>query len=116
MYRYHLFWQFHTAHAVIYGVIHPFWAFVLRPPGQAATAGAAAADIIIPNEVKKELSRRVTTDVFKRTGCISGKVPEVTKCEYLCISIYHQTLQNCAAPLLHRTVTSMQGNERHDHE
>jgi hypothetical protein len=78
--RWHLFWHFHTAHALIYGVIAVLWKFLLRQPGQAAAAGVAAADTIISTEVKKELSRRLRTDLFKSTGCISGKVPDVTRC------------------------------------
>jgi hypothetical protein len=60
-----LFWHFHVAHALIYGVIKTLWIFLLREPGQATAAGEQAARIIILNEVRKELARRLRKDSFK---------------------------------------------------
>jgi hypothetical protein len=78
-YRYHLFWHFHVAHALIYGVIKTLWKFLLRTPKEAGIAGAIASHIIIPSDVQKIMTERVRTSVFKATGSVSGKVPDVVR-------------------------------------
>jgi hypothetical protein len=81
--RYHLFWALHVAHALIYGVIAVLWRFLLRQPNDAGSGGAAASHIILTTSARQEMSRRVQPGILKSTGCISGKIPDVTKCVFL---------------------------------
>jgi hypothetical protein len=78
--RWHLFWAFHIAHALIYGVVAVLWKFLLRPPKNADSGGPEAAHIILSTTVRQAMSRRVHADNLKSTGCLSGKIPDVTKC------------------------------------
>jgi hypothetical protein len=80
--RYHLFWAFHVAHALIYGVVAVLWRFLLRQPKDAGSGGAAASHIILTTSARQEMSRRVQPGILKSTGCISGKIPDVTKCVF----------------------------------
>ena len=80
MCRFDLFWHFHVAHALIYGVIQSYWTFVLRQPKSTGVAGEQASHIIIPNDIRKLMSQRVQTVSLKSTGCISGRLPDITRC------------------------------------
>jgi hypothetical protein len=94
--RWHLFWAFHVAHALIYGVVAVLWKFLLRPPKNADSGGAEAAHIILPTTVRQAMSRRVYADNLKSTGCLSGKIPDVTK--YAARLTPYESLENMTLP------------------
>jgi hypothetical protein len=74
-----LFWAFHIAHALIYGVVAVLWKFLLRPPKNADSGGPEAAHIILSTAVRQAMSRTVHANNLKSTGCLSGKIPDVTR-------------------------------------
>jgi hypothetical protein len=75
--RWHLFWAFHVAHALVYGVVAVFWKFLFRQNKNAASGGPEASHIIIHTAARQEMALRM--EKLKSTGCISGKLPDITR-------------------------------------